>query len=322
VRSFASNPFGLSLSKPLPSHPFGLSLSKPLFEFSSGCFYGFRCRSVAAAGDRLSFASPKESRQRKGDPGACDPSLRYGYLPVLSPAGVELELGYRLRQSLALIRLSFRSSAHSQGFSPAGSGSDSGTGSSCAVAINFIAACARITGARGRKCSRNRRAAWFLGSDRNFSAQHPQGAPKARRIWALTPKTPDSEPDSEPESIANAVWQGRSAQRQADQGERLFEPKASSSSTPPDASSAGNPAAQRRGPDFGSPFFSLGFFGEAKKSRSPAAATERHRTHQRTRRSIQRKASTGSARTGLEYGFDNSARTVNSSSKLQHPTPC
>ena len=27
----------------------------------------------------------------------------------------------------------------------------------------------------------------------------------------------------------------------------------------------------------GSPFFSLGFFGEAKKSKSPAAATERHR---------------------------------------------
>ena len=34
---------------------------------------------------------------------------------------------------------------------------------------------------------------WFLGSDHNFAAQHPQGEPKARGICALTPKTPDSE---------------------------------------------------------------------------------------------------------------------------------
>ena len=32
------------------------------------------------------------------------------------------------------------------------------------------------------------------------------------------------------------------------------------------------PEAQRRDPDSGSPFFSLGFFGEAKKSKSPAGA--------------------------------------------------
>jgi hypothetical protein len=33
----------------------------------------------------------------------------------------------------------------------------------------------------------------------------------------------------------------------------------------------------RRGPDFGSPFFGLPYFGEAKKGKSPAAATERLR---------------------------------------------
>ena len=33
------------------------------------------------------------------------------------------------------------------------------------------------------------------------------------------------------------------------------------------------PEAQRRDPDCGSPFFSLGFFGEAKKSKSPAGAS-------------------------------------------------
>ncbi|VTY38568.1 Uncharacterised protein [Xylophilus ampelinus] len=37
-----------------------------------------RGRDVAPAGDLLSFASPKESRQRKGDPAGCDPSLRCG----------------------------------------------------------------------------------------------------------------------------------------------------------------------------------------------------------------------------------------------------
>ena len=34
---------------------------------------------------------------------------------------------------------------------------------------------------------------WLWGSDHNFAAKHPQGALKARRIWALTPKTPDPE---------------------------------------------------------------------------------------------------------------------------------
>ena len=33
------------------------------------------------------------------------------------------------------------------------------------------------------------------------------------------------------------------------------------------------PEAKRRDPDCGSPFFSLGFFGEAKKSKSPAGAS-------------------------------------------------
>ena len=52
----------------------------------------FRCRSVAAAGDSLSFASPKESKPRKGDPGVCVPSLRYGQPAVLGPAGVVYKL--------------------------------------------------------------------------------------------------------------------------------------------------------------------------------------------------------------------------------------
>ena len=118
----------------------------------------FRCRSVAAAGDQLSFASPKESRQRKGDPGVCVPPLRCGHLAVLASSGVELELA-ALKQSLALIRLKLRSSAHSQGFCREGADSDSGPGSCRAAATNSIAACARITWARGQKHLNNRRAA-------------------------------------------------------------------------------------------------------------------------------------------------------------------
>jgi hypothetical protein len=37
-----------------------------------------RSRDVRPAAHLLSFASPKESRQRKGDPAVCDPPLRYG----------------------------------------------------------------------------------------------------------------------------------------------------------------------------------------------------------------------------------------------------
>ncbi len=41
---------------------------------------------LAPAGDSLSFASPKESKPRKGDPTVCDPSLRYGQ-PVMLARG-------------------------------------------------------------------------------------------------------------------------------------------------------------------------------------------------------------------------------------------
>ena len=45
-------------------------------------------REFRPAADLLSFASPKESRQRKGDPAVCDPSLRYGQPAVLAFGGV------------------------------------------------------------------------------------------------------------------------------------------------------------------------------------------------------------------------------------------
>jgi hypothetical protein len=50
--------------------------------------FASRGREFRPAADLLSFASPKESKQRKGDPTVCDPSLRYGQPAVLAFRGV------------------------------------------------------------------------------------------------------------------------------------------------------------------------------------------------------------------------------------------
>jgi hypothetical protein len=75
---------------------------------------GGRGPGLAPAGDSLSFASPKESKQRKGDPTGCVPSLRYGQPAVLTFRGVSSKLA-SLKQGRALIRETLRSSAHPEG---------------------------------------------------------------------------------------------------------------------------------------------------------------------------------------------------------------
>ena len=69
---------------------------------------------LAPAGELLSFASPKESNQSKGEPAVCVPSLRYGQPAVLAAGGGPLELA-TLKQSRALIHLQLRSSAQPEG---------------------------------------------------------------------------------------------------------------------------------------------------------------------------------------------------------------
>ena len=70
------------------------------------------------------------------------------------------------------------------------------------------------------------------------------------------------------------VGLGRGAQAKADQGSRLFEPKASSSSAPLSASTTGCPEAQRRGPrPSGRLFFGLLFFWRRKRKVSCRRAT-------------------------------------------------
>ena len=200
---------------------------------------------------------------------------------VLGPAGVSCKLA-PLKQARALIRLALRSSAQPQGFCGTGSGSESGlgsgldSGSNCgdAIATIFIAPHAGITWARGRKTLRTGLSARFLGSDRNFAAQHPQGKPKARRIWALTPKMPESE--AGPASIPQTPC-GRAEQRRMGRIKILDVRRPRSGLVSKISAPSEQRKESRSDPDFGSPFFSLGFFGEAKKSMSPAAATERHR---------------------------------------------
>ncbi len=65
----------------------------------------------------LSFASPKESHQRKGDPTRCVPSLRCGQPAVLGFGGVSLNSRRfaSLKQTRAHIRQNLRSSAHPEG---------------------------------------------------------------------------------------------------------------------------------------------------------------------------------------------------------------
>ncbi len=147
-------------------------------------------------GNSLSFASPKESKQRKGDPAVCVPALRFGQPVVLGPAGVKNN-----------------SPAAQTSFCPDPSGP-------------------ALLGAYRR------------GGVRNTNSQQPNSRTRTLEetrtrhgvsLLVLVP-APDF-----------PLWMRRGAQAQADQGSRLSEPKASSSETPPEPSTAGCPVAQRRG---------------------------------------------------------------------------
>ncbi len=117
---------------------------------SSDCFFGAVGRDFAPAGESLSFASPKESNQRKGDPTVCVPSLRYGQPAVLGYGGGPQNSLHcvPLRQLRPLSRLRLRSSAQPEG---------SGSGHRCArppkpfgPSLRSAAAAALAIGRNGR----------------------------------------------------------------------------------------------------------------------------------------------------------------------------
>jgi hypothetical protein len=293
------------------STSFGLSLSKSSLDTGAALSTASGAALSPRQATYCSFASPKESRQRKGDPGVCVPfaSLR-GNLRCSDQPGSRSN-----SPAAQTIAGPFPSSPALLGaftrVLQEGSGSDSGMGSDQSglyIAIIFIAAHARITWARGPKHIRSWRAAWFWRSDRNFSAKHPQGAPKARQIWALTPKTPESASASFPEFNPQTPC-GRAEQRRLGRIKILDVRRLRSRLVSKISAPAEQRKEPRRGPDFGSPFFSLGFFGEAKKSRSPAAATERHRNP------------STNLRPDLKQGFDR--LNPNGFPKIpKSPTPC
>jgi len=149
---------------------------------------------LAPAGDSLSLASPRESKQREGDPMVWVPPLRCGQPAVLAENGAGLELA-SLRQSPVLIRFRLCSSAQ-----PDGWGKEYGCGEA------------------GSRKARPRRS--------------PIANPNLNRT-PIPPPPP--------------FCMRRGAQGQTDQGERLSEPKASSSSTPAGPSTAGCPRSVSEG---------------------------------------------------------------------------
>ena len=96
-----SPPFGLSLSK--SGGCLGTVRAEPVEAWA--CWFGRRAgvegggRVVAPAGDSLSFASPKESKQRKGDPQSATPALRYGANLRRGGCGVRRGLALLLRSA-------------------------------------------------------------------------------------------------------------------------------------------------------------------------------------------------------------------------------
>jgi hypothetical protein len=176
---------------------------------------GGACSLLRAAGRGLPgmqltfFASPKERKQRKGDPTCCVPSLRYGQPAVLGPDGVSLELAtLHFAQTIAI---------------PDPSGP-------------------ALLGASRRGGSRNTK-------QPRIETRLPEET-RTRHgesllvfvfgIWSPVPDCP--------------LWMRRGAQVQADQGSRLSEPKASSSETPLEPSTAGCPQRSEGTQQPGSPF--------------------------------------------------------------------
>ncbi len=177
-------------------------------------------------GNSLSFASPKESKQSsrsgdsltsqgevtripKGDPAVCDPC--------------------------ASLRGNLRCSVQ------AGSRSNSLRCTSLRQSRSLI-----------RLNLRSSAQTEGVGA-RNTNNQQPNTKPEYLKEQGHAPACPCSSWSSLSWGSVFAIrtapsWLGRGAQRQADQGSRLSEPKASSSETLLVSSTAGCPVAQRRGP--------------------------------------------------------------------------
>jgi len=239
-----------------------------------GCFPG---PGLGPAADSLSFASPKESKQRKGDPTVCVPSLRYGQPAVLDVGGgPQNSLHYvALKQLRPLSLLRLRSSAQPEGSDPRhrfarlweqpglafallGRGCGSRTCSHAPVLSN-----AHLISHTGPTTSQ---------------PQHPTVSFQALQAQSACSALVAERSDGPP--VPPPLWLRRGAQRFADQGSQLSE-RSEFCETPRNASTAGCPVAQRRGRrQWGRLFFAYFLLAKQKKvgrppGRVPASGSNR-----------------------------------------------
>jgi len=189
-------------------------------------------------GHSLFFASPKKSKQKKGDPTVCDPKPCFRQPAMWGFDGEPLELA-SLRQSQFYSRQNTASQAQTEGDE------------------NKQLVALRTTLHLQLHCR------WHLDLDLRscLNSRIRLGARlrcNARQRRASSAKSP-------------AVVRRRVAQGWVDQGTRLSEALAEFERHPAQTEQRSEPAP-RAGDAFGSPFFWVLFFGEAKKSASPAGA--------------------------------------------------
>ena len=179
------------------------------FECCIGLSAWFRCRSVAAAGDLLFFASPKKPKEKKGEPksGSLRDSLRCS-------SGAEILETSPLRgrrTSKIFIRPSLRCSALPHGVWGINSDSDSGIfGVRAQIRRAFVAPCGCFA-AKLRSDPKNQVARRFLKCFR-LIAQVVR-AQAAIELVAAAQQEPGPESESPPlcKTLVNALRSGASS---------------------------------------------------------------------------------------------------------------
>ena len=221
------------------------------------CFCGRREPGLGPAADSLFFASPKKSKQKKGDPAVCDPcgaNLRRGVCGVRR--GTRYALARCARTTTASqITKHAREGAHATPQTPRRRRSQKGVGSPTAQQPNSPTA--------------QQPHGPLLRSAPMGAGALRRAAPGRAQRW--------------PEGMFGCGIPSGCAEERSGQRIRardcLSAAGASSSETPLDASTAGCPQRSEGTQRVGSPFFWVRFFGEAKKSTSPAGARPGLRPH-------------------------------------------
>jgi len=272
--------------------PFGLSLSKPWVVGVGVVLDAPAGRDVRPAAHLLSFASPKESRQRKGDPAVSDPALRCGQPAVL--AG-----GVRRRTHCALAALRSNSCGES----------DHAACASCGAPAH-PAHCAprrrqKGVGERtGHRCARpwaETRISRPSAAMARVVPEIPSGRAEKRKGWGGPGQR----------SMPRLCGLTRcGCLSEAPQARSEFR------SAAPGLSIAGCPGAKRRGHGQWGRLSLVPFFGEAKKGTAPPGALPGIPRHLEREPVYWDRASTSSTRTVVS-----SARTVRrAGQRAAHPT--